>query len=63
MLMKPEKHGAEIILLKLINYLIYMITMLIKHGSRIIIVHKFPKEPPCFQEFQNQQRMEGAMNI
>ena len=34
----------------------------IKHGSGIIMKNKFAREAPCFQEFQNRQRMEKAMN-
>jgi hypothetical protein len=34
-----------------------------KYGSRIIKEDKFVREVPCFQEFQNPRRMEGAMNI
>jgi hypothetical protein len=41
----------------------YLDNRAIKHGSRIILDYTFAKEVPCFPEFQNRQRMEGAMNI
>ena len=63
MVMELQKHGAENIYLNLKKHLIFMAIMLIKHGSLIILAYNLPKEPPCFQEFQNRLKMDGATNI
>ena len=63
MVMKLKKHGAENIYFSLKKHSIFMVIMLIKHGSLIILAHNLAKEPLCFQEFQNRLKMEGATNI